>query len=160
MTDHSPLLDFLDAEIQEQSVTATDTATDGPAVPAQLLLSAVLGDIPPLERSRIIEKFEYAVRKGHIQAVPLDQPSFSVVIPRAGRKLTRRALQDYSLLDTPALHGWLKAMRSEARCAHMQATGKVSSTVERLTSGEDSFLRLAELYRQTLLTQRRADRGR
>lgn len=113
-----------------------------------VLLSELLRDMPVDERSLVVENFEDGVRRGVIRSVPLEGAPFTVRLLVDGQPGRRRTLQDEIIQPTPEFSEWLQIQRIESSYLYRAATGRVSSTLERLRSGQDQFRRLAELRRQ------------
>lgn len=146
-------LEFLELATGE-IVSAVPQAAPPDTKPSFILLRELLQSLPINERLLIIDGLDDAIRKGILKAVPIEGPAFAVSVPRAGRKRGRRLVREHCIRDTPEALAWVTRQRAEARYRDLEATGRVSSTVERLAVQLDDFDRLAELHRQTLRRRR------
>jgi hypothetical protein len=118
--------------------------------PTRQRLSVLLRHIPSNECFLIIERFEAAVMKGTIKAVPLLGEHFSKVIVLENGTKKRVSLQDEAVLVDDHWHAWVAEQRRESRYRVLLNTGVVATTIDRLKSDEDDFDRLLEIRRKRL----------
>ncbi|WP_216325655.1 hypothetical protein [Deinococcus aestuarii] len=131
----------------ESVSTSTEDLPDGNFI---LLSTLLLRDLPPAERSLVVEHYEDGVRRSIIRSVQLEGTSFTVRMLAGGQTGRRRSLQDELIRRTPEFEEWLRVQRTESLYAYRAATGRATSTLERLRTGQDDFNRLADLRRQLL----------
>ncbi|GGB73877.1 hypothetical protein [Deinococcus soli (ex Cha et al. 2016)] len=115
------------------------------------LLSQTLSDIPAEELHLVLDHYEDAVMRGTIKALPLEgaEPFQLPVVNHQGKRVNRR-IEEEIVIPDDAFEQWLKAERRASRLAVLAVTGRVETSLEKLTSGDDDFSKLLDIRRKRL----------
>lgn len=151
----------LDASVEgpskATSLAAVDPLQDNEVAmtvpPTYVQLSALLADLPDDEQSRIVEDALDAVVRGRFKAAGLAD-TFKIDYRDSTGKRIRKTVPDLAVSPSPEFAAWLEAQRRESRHRTMARSSKGRTTMQRISSGEDDFEKLADLTRRTLAQQR------
>lgn len=122
-------------------------------------LSVLLKDVPADECCLILSRFEDAVMRGTIKALPLLGVRFAkIVVLEDGRK-KRVTLHDELVVLDAGWERWFSEQRRESRYRILGHVGVVGTTIERVKSEQDDFDRLLEIRRKRLKAEQQKEGG-